>query len=82
MTGGGGTLKILTNDTFRYSKYNDIFFLFASPFFLSQNPYGFKKNDFFVYYFIPIESFQVVFNCLNKKIYKHVMVTKTFTALF
>lgn len=68
MTGGGGTLKILTNDTFRYSKYNDIFFFYLLVLFFSRKILMDLKKMIFLYIILfPLKAFKLFLIALIKK---------------
>lgn len=68
MTGGGGTLKILKNDTFRYSKYNDIFFFYLLVLFFSRKILMDLKKMIFLYIILfPLKAFKLFLIALIKK---------------
>lgn len=65
---GGGTLKILTNDTFRYSKYNDIFFFYLLVLFFSRKILMDLKKMIFLYIILfPLKAFKLFLIALIKK---------------
>lgn len=67
--GGGGTLKILTNDTFRYSKYNDIFFFYLLVLFFSRKILMDLKKMIFLYIILfPLKAFKLFLIALIKNI--------------